>query len=740
MVKITELGLKHVEDKDVSVNVLGHNIGLKNTMANVAGVAEWAEDFVKAAVKDLPYASIVMAGVSLVLPLLKNPVAVETANREGFTYVTSQMRCYVEMESLRLPVDMEIGLKCSLMDGVIDLYKLIIEFQVKSVVRFYRARTKNYFRDTVNYDDWAQKLSQIKETEISLDKMFERAISGESLQQLKNLAREAKDSRDSLAEMIGKFDQLINNSQDQKMIMERNEQRLSREDNRRCQEALQATDPVLDKERILLKKDQLLRDSYCWVLENNDFQEWRNGIADQLLWLTGDPGKGKTMLVCGIIDELSKAHEIRQNENICYFFCQATDNRINSAVAVLRGLIYMLVREQPSLMKHLRKSCEDNRDGRFKGPTAWVALSKVFVDMLGDPELLHTYLIVDALDECRTDLDLLLEFFMKKSPVYLKVKWIVSSRNWPNIEKGLKLAQKRRLCIELNAESVSGAVDSYIQIKINWLAERNDYDEETRKTVQQYLLANAKGTFLWVALVCKELADISGWEAEELLTVFPPGLDKLYKRMLEQIRTSRHFSLCKDILAVILFVHRPITLEELTSLVKMPPRASRNLKALKEILGLCGSFLTLQQHTVSFVHQSAKEFLLENASAEIIPDGAENLNHKIFSMSLQIMENTLERDIYFLGDPGFPIEDVDQPDPDPLGPARYACAFWVDHLKDCDPIEEAKNDFNDGGIVDRFLRRDFLHWIESLCLLRALSEGVTSMLILETLAQVSPWM
>jgi hypothetical protein len=44
---------------------------------------------------------------------------------------------------------------------------------------------------------------------------------------------------------------------------------------------------------------------------------------------------------------------------------------------------------------------------------------------------------------------------------------------------------------------------------------------------------NANGTFLWVALVYKELANASGWEAEKILTAFPPGLDPLYKWMMD---------------------------------------------------------------------------------------------------------------------------------------------------------------------------------------------------------------
>ena len=41
--------------------------------------------------------------------------------------------------------------------------------------------------------------------------------------------------------------------------------------------------------------------------------------------------------------------------------------------------------------------------------------------------------------------------------------------------------------------------------------------------------------FLWVALVCKELGDVPVWETQQILDEFPPGLEQLYTRMMEQI-------------------------------------------------------------------------------------------------------------------------------------------------------------------------------------------------------------
>jgi hypothetical protein len=34
---------------------------------------------------------------------------------------------------------------------------------------------------------------------------------------------------------------------------------------------------------------------------------------------------------------------------LSYFFCQATDSRISNATAVLLGLVFLLVNQQPSL-------------------------------------------------------------------------------------------------------------------------------------------------------------------------------------------------------------------------------------------------------------------------------------------------------------------------------------------------------------------------------------------------------
>ena len=109
----------------------------------------------------------------------------------------------------------------------------------------------------------------------------------------------------------------------------------------KCIRDMHTTDPRRDKKRIEDTKGGLLKDSYCWIINNVDYLRWRHGSQSQLLWITGDQDRGKTMLLCGIIDELQNS--VAKTDVVSYFFCQAADSRINSAVAVLRGLLYLLV-------------------------------------------------------------------------------------------------------------------------------------------------------------------------------------------------------------------------------------------------------------------------------------------------------------------------------------------------------------------------------------------------------------
>ena len=145
--------------------------------------------------------------------------------------------------------------------------------------------------------------------------------------------------------------------------------------------------------------------------------------------------------------------------------------------------------------------------------------------------------------------------------------------------------------------------------------------------------------------------------------------------MIKQITKSNKADLCKSILVIISTIRRPITSDELATLIDMPEEASTNYEVLAEIIGLCSSFLTLRKRTISFIHQSAKDFLLGEAAYEVFPSGIEDTYYTIFSQSLHLISGTLHRNIYSLSSPRSSINGATLPDLDPLAAVRYTYIY-----------------------------------------------------------------
>ncbi|KAF4962647.1 hypothetical protein FSARC_9317 [Fusarium sarcochroum] len=402
----------------------------------------------------------------------------------------------------------------------------------------------------------------------------------------------------------------------------------SRDDQQQCLLDLRVTDPQNDKTRIEESKGGLLQDSYRWILGHEDFQRWQQpNSAHRFLWIKGDPGKGKTMLLCGIIDELNKGPD--DLSPIVFFFCQATDSRINTATSVLRGLIYMLIKAQPTLFTHIWKEYKHAGKQLFEDWNAFATLSTILTAMVKSPELDRGVIIIDALDECVVDLEHLLKLIVKLSEY--GVRWIVSSRNWLEINALRDAMQNTVLCLELNESSISEAVHSFIAYKARVLAQRKPLDGDTEKSVEDYLKSNCNNTFLWVALVCSD--DRDG---------------------------------CKQILKIALTVYRPHRL--------------------------------------------------------------------IFSQCLVVLTRTLKRNIYGLDYPGFPIEEVESPRPDPLTPIRYLCTYWGRHLHDFS-LPKGFNAFGSNSPANKFLRKNLLNWLEALCLLKSLQIALRDLKLLQRLLE-----
>jgi hypothetical protein len=152
-----------------------------------------------------------------------------------------------------------------------------------------------------------------------------------------------------------------------------------------------------------------------------------------------------------------------------------------------------------------------------------------------------------------------------------------------------------------------------------------------------------------------------------------------------------------------------------------------DLASVEELVSQCGSFLTLRDTVVSFVHQSAKDFLSQNSS--IFPSGQPREHGAISHRCRELMSRTLKKDICNLRAPGIIIEV----DPGRVArylsaPVQYACCYWVNHL-----LHSWGG--NAGSVNPR--DKEEVYWIEALSLIDKISEGIATVMELESVIQVS---
>ncbi|KAF4634405.1 hypothetical protein G7Y89_g3701 [Cudoniella acicularis] len=294
---------------------------------------------------------------------------------------------------------------------------------------------------------------------------------------------------------------------------------------------LSRTNPRDDKARIEDDKGPHNQALCNWIFDHLSFNEWRNNQDSRLLWIKGDAGKGKTMLLTGIInDMLTQKKQSEESGDqavvVTYFFCQRHDERINKATAVLRGLIYLLTEQREDLMKHWKEPPED--------VNAIFKLSNILETMLNDIDT-KVYLIVDALDECNeAGLEQLLGQILHIASRLKNVRWLVSSRDKILIRSKLRLNDRPgRFQIELNPQTISRAVDIYIDSKLSdleWLKHNTALRIQVRGKIQE----KANATFLWVLLVYlwvslsyEELEDKDSSSVLQMLDSAPSDLHRM---------------------------------------------------------------------------------------------------------------------------------------------------------------------------------------------------------------------
>lgn len=453
------------------------------------------------------------------------------------------------------------------------------------------------------------------------------------------------------------------------------------------------TNPVEDQQKIIDKKGSRAGGTCEWIRENEVYKSWlRSPSGSQALWLSGGPGRGKTMLSIFLAEELTRISEQSQDGTtvvIRYFCNQDKDERRNTAIAIVRSLMHQLLQKHEKLVKHLEKDFELQKETLFaESDSSLRSLWTCFEKSVCDPSLPGiVYCVIDGLDECEpASLEVLLKrlraFYRPGSKLCSTARFnlIVTSREEPAFV-ARELADFPRIRLESKASHahVNSDVGKFIQVKVDELSRSVGYSPQLRAHVLDVFQRRAQGTFLWVGIVARELEKYTSDEVEGALERFPPGLAALYGDMLLQIPAHRRETTAK-ILRWVAVAVRPLTLSELSAAVGAIAQPSLGLHQ-DDVIRLqvrnCGSILTVTdvrgKPEVGLIHQSVQDYLLREtcdpeAELEFFRVRRDEAHTEIVKQCL----SCLESDAAVITERGQSVGGVN-----PLLP--YAISNWAKH-------------------------------------------------------------
>ena len=346
----------------------------------------------------------------------------------------------------------------------------------------------------------------------------------------------------------------------------------------------------------------------------------------KLLWISGQPGFGKTVLCARLVDHLSSTLDAP----VSHFFFSSDHASRNDPYEAMRHWASQIVGSDHSAFALVRQKWHTSQEP--------IAPRLTIIQLLR--EILHNVpgctLVVDGIDECTalSDSSHSAARFLEsvQELVSRTTRVLVVSRDESEIRQTL---QESSHCnfneYKIQPEDVRADTAAYSQLIVD--RRLKAMCEEDKASFSEMMTERCGGQFLWLKMQEKTL---KGWmnkrQLQRAINTTPPGLDHLYERHWNRITRSelerdRTFSL----LRWAAFAIRPLTVGEITEAVLIDedndcvrfddlPDVISDEFINDQILHLCSPLLelgdliptapSLSHRPVQLAHFTVKEFLI----------------------------------------------------------------------------------------------------------------------------------
>jgi ankyrin repeat protein len=397
-----------------------------------------------------------------------------------------------------------------------------------------------------------------------------------------------------------------------------------------CIQALRTS--ASDYEQFKDRNSSRLRGTCKWVLHHDNFQNWKNSSSSSLLWISADPGCGKSVLSKSLVDEDIQNTDTR---TICYFFFKDDNDAQKDVAIALSALLHQLFQRKPKLIKHAMSDFAANGN---KFPQLFHTLWDILINTVADPEAGEVVCILDALDECVEAgryqiINALRTFYQQassgKNTSQLKI--CVTSRPYPDIERRFTDLTDKFPTIRLHGEQESDVISHEIDLVIKWrvsqLGSELKLNNSERSNLEIELLGMTHRTYLWLTLIfdiIRKMIRPTSRKLKAVVSNLPSTVYEAYEAILTRVEEDDRLQ-ARKLLYIIIGTTRPLTLNEMNialaiedhhrSYDDLKPDLDDEARFEVSVRHLCGLFVTVVDKKVYLIHQTAKEFLLSKSEA-----------------------------------------------------------------------------------------------------------------------------
>ena len=223
-----------------------------------------------------------------------------------------------------------------------------------------------------------------------------------------------------------------------------------------------------------------------WFTHSKDFLHWKTA-SNSFLWVNGIPGSGKTVLCSTIIQSITELSQLEPSTIVAYFYFDFNDPNKQRTESLLRSLLTQFLAQPPSLPQCLQNAYVQSQNGQ-RQPTidTMIVLLRQLLKGYG-----QTYLIIDALDECRhrEELHELITSITRWN--CSNIRMLATSRKEKDIEDSLQPFVSCQICIQ--STLVNADIQVFVSEKLASDPKLRKWPAEAKREIEVTLIAGANG-------------------------------------------------------------------------------------------------------------------------------------------------------------------------------------------------------------------------------------------------------